>query len=101
MTLLEVFNAMDKADRPVGLSYDDYSGNFLQWGLTNRPVSQELAESAVCWAMVKALADAGWAPMILRDPVSTEVQVDDGRSFERPDALTALHAAYRAMKEAR
>ena len=106
MALLDVFNSMDEADRPK----IEMSDSGVWWqvvdGLGKVLLSESLAESAICWAMVKALA---------RSESGCEISVEEGvwhalavaggvwayGKSPEPDALTALHAAYRAMKEAR
>lgn len=61
MTLREAFEAMRLDDRPV-----EYVDRYEQFYYDGHPIPDSLAESAICWAMVKALASDGYEPMFTR-----------------------------------
>ena len=93
MTLKEAFEAMRPEHRP---SLEMSKSGALWWvntdavGFTSTPDS--LAESAICWAMTRALRDAKHCPRFWIDMVET----DYGHCFEG-QGLDALAAAYAAV----
>lgn len=63
MNLREAFEAMRPEHRP---DLDIIDDRFVVGSYNDWRVPTSIAESAICWAMLKALADGGYEPMFAR-----------------------------------